>query len=205
MTKFKKFVNYLKNYYRKKSKFSIASDIFFLLFILLILIPSTRVEVVSIFIRLTSLAPSEMNSEDQFIIPEDTKTWSITDMNGKQISLSILMDDKPVFINFWATWCPPCVAELPGIAELYSKYGDQVNFVLVSNESVSTVLSFAKKRQLTELPFFQYTDVPAAFYSESIPTTFLLNKNGQVILSKKGAARWNSDQMNQIIDQLLKE
>ena len=205
MTKFKKFVNYLKNYYRKKSKFSIASDIFFLLFILLILIPSTRVEVVSIFIRLTSLAPSEMNSEDQFIIPEDTKTWSITDMNGKQISLSTLMDDKPVFINFWATWCPPCVAELPGIAELYGKYGDQVSFVLVSNESVSTVLSFAKKRHLTELPFFQYTDVPAAFYSESIPTTFLLKKNGQVILSKKGAARWNSDQMNQIIDQLLKE
>jgi len=204
VTKFK-IVNYLKNYYRKKSKFSIASDIFFLLFILLILIPSTRVEVVSFFIRLTSSAPSEMKSEDQFLIPEDTKSWSITDMNGKQIYLTSLMDDKPVFINFWATWCPPCVAELPGIAELYNKYGDQVNFILASNESVSTVLSFAKKRQLTELPFFQYTDVPAALYSESIPTTFLLNKNGQVILSKKGAARWNSDQMNQIIDQLLKE
>lgn len=197
--------NYLISYYRKKSKFSIASDIFFLLFILLLVIPSTRMEVVSFFIRLTSFSPSALDAEEQVVVPEQAKTWIITDMNGQQVTLASLMDEKPVFINFWATWCPPCVAELPGIDELYQKYGDQVNFVLASNEPVSIVVPFSKKRHLSDLPYYQYQATPSVFYSESIPATFVIDKNGVIVLSKKGAARWNSDGMNQIIDQLLKE
>jgi thiol-disulfide isomerase/thioredoxin len=198
-------LNYLKNYYRKKSKFSLASDVFFLLFIVLLIVPASRVEVMSFVIRLTSMSPSELKVEDQFTITAQDRTWQLSDMNGDNITLSSLMDDRPVFINFWATWCPPCVAELPGIAELYNKYGNQVHFILATNEPATTVLPFAEKRQLTKLPFYQYHSTPAAFYSESIPTTFLLSKNGKVVLSKKGAARWDSDRMGQIIDQLLKE
>jgi len=89
--------------------------------------------VASFFIRLTSFPPSTLNNDEQFSINDQTKAWQINDMEGNQVSFGSL-NNKPVFINFWATWCPPCVAELPGIADLYEKYHDEVNFVIVSNE-----------------------------------------------------------------------
>lgn len=199
-----KLVNYFRNY-KNKSKLSIASDIVFVLFIVLMIIPSTRIEVSSFVIRLTSLSPSELDKDQQFVLSEGDKLWQVTDMQGNKHVLQDLMNDKPVFINFWATWCPPCVAEMPGIADLYEKYGDRVSFIIATNESSHTVSAFAEKRQYTSLPFYQYRSVPSVFQTESIPATFLVSKSGRVVISKKGAAHWNSDGMNQIIDQLLAE
>jgi len=199
-----KLVNYFRNY-KNKSKLSIASDFVFVLFIVLMIIPSTRIEVASFVIRLTSLSPSELEKDQQFTLSESDKLWQVTDMQGNKHVLQALMNEKPVFINFWATWCPPCVAEMPGIADLYEKYGDRVSFIIATNESSHTVNTFAEKRQYTSLPFYQYRSVPNVFQTESIPATFLVSKSGRVVISKKGAAHWNSDGMNQIIDQLLAE
>lgn len=199
-----KLVNYL-NKYKKKSKLSIASDIVFVVFIILLIIPTTRIEVASFFIRLTSFSPSELEADEQFTLTEGDKLWQVVDMQGNTLSLNDLMNDKPVFINFWATWCPPCVAEMPGIDDLYQKYGDRVSFVIATTEPASIVNAFAEKRQFNSLPFYRYRSVPRVFQTESIPATFLVSKSGRVVLSKKGAARWNSDGMNQIIDQLLAE
>jgi len=200
-----KLANYFRNYYKKKSKFSLASDVVFVALIILLIIPSTRVEVASLFIRLTSFAPSQLDKDEQFNLTSSDKTWQLTTLDGKKISLGELLDDKPVFINFWATWCPPCVAEMPGIKELHEKYGDRVHFVLATTESPTTINTFADKRQFQQLPFYRYRSVPAALQSETIPATFVIGKSGRVVISKKGAARWNSDRMNQILDQLLAE
>lgn len=200
-----KLKTYFQNYFKKKSKFSIATDIAFFVLLILLIIPSTRVEVSSFFIRLVSLPPSEIDADEQYFISENDKQWALYTMEGKTITLAELMTDKPVFINFWATWCPPCVAEMPGIRDLHKKYGDQVSFILASNEPPGVVFPFAEKRDFVNLPFYQYRSVPAVFRSESIPATFVLSKDGRVVLSKKGAARWNSGRMNEIIDQLLAE
>ena len=201
----KKLITYFQNYFKRKSKFSIAADIAFFVLLILLIVPSTRVEVASFFIRLVSLPPSEMDSDEQYFISENDKQWTLYTLEGKTITLAELMNDKPVFINFWATWCPPCVAEMPGISQLHEKYGDKVSFILASNESPGVVFPFAEKRDFVNLPFYQYRSVPAVFQSESIPATFVLAKDGRVVLIKKGAARWNSGRMNEIIDQLLAE
>lgn len=200
-----KLLNYIRNYYKKKSKFSLASDVVFVVLIILLIIPSTRVEVASLFIRLTSFSPSQLDNDEQFNLTSADKTWQLTTLDGKTVSLGELLDGQPVFINFWATWCPPCVAELPGIEDLYEKYGDRVHFVLATTESPATIKAFAEKRQFQQLPFYRYRSVPASFQSETIPATFVIGKSGRVVVSKKGAARWNSDRMNQILDQLLAE
>lgn len=196
--------DYIKNYFKKKKTFSIITDFLFVILIALLIIPGTRKEVSSFFIRMVSMPPSELSSEDQFIVSDASYNWQFYDMQGKKVSLSTL-DDKPVFLNFWATWCPPCIGELPGIADLYADYSDKIHFLLVSNEHPDKIHAFAGKHGYEKLPFYIYTNTPADFASESIPATFLISKDGRVVISKKGAARWNSDKMKKIIDGLLLE
>lgn len=195
---------YFKNYFAKKRWYSIVSDAVFILLITLLIIPSTRTEVVSFFIRLTSLPPSTLDVDEQFSINNQTKSWQIYDMQGNQVSFTTI-NEKPVFLNLWATWCPPCVAELPGIADLHEKYKDDVNFILVSTESTDKVRAFAKKNNFEQLPFYQNTDIPSDFSSQSIPTTFIINKEGKVVVSKKGAARWNSGRIEEVLEKLISD
>lgn len=195
---------YISNYFSKKKWYSILSDAVFVIIIALLIIPSTRTDVSSFFIQLTSLPPSTLDRDEQFNISQQTQSWQFLDMEGNPIKFSDL-NDKPIFLNFWATWCPPCVAELPGIADLYEKYHDDVNFILVSSESRAKVRAFAKKNNLYQLPFYQNTNVPSDFSSQSIPTTFIISKDGIVVVSKKGAARWNSGSIEDVIDLLISD
>lgn len=196
--------NYVKNYFKKKKTFSIITDFLFIALVVLMIIPGTRKEVSSFLIRMVSLPPSELSADNQFIINEQSRNWQFQDLHGNTISLASL-NNKPIFLNFWATWCPPCIGELPGIADLYAAYKDQIHFVLVSNEGAEKVIDFAGKHGYEDLPFYIYRFTPADFATQSIPATFLISKKGKVVISKKGAARWNSGKMKKIIDGLLQE
>jgi len=195
---------YTTNYFKKKKWYSILSDAFFVVIITLLIIPNTRTDVATFFIRLTSFPPSTLDSDEQFTISNKSRTWQLLDMEGNQISFESL-NEKPIFLNFWATWCPPCIAELPSITELHEKYKDDVNFILVSNESRAKVRAFAKKNGFDQLLFFQNKTVPADFTSQSIPTTFIISKKGVVVLDKKGVARWNSGSIEDVLDDLISE
>lgn len=189
-----------KQYFRKKW-YSILSDFVFVILIALLVIPSTRIPVASFFIKLTSLPPSTLDINEQTYISDDSKAWILMDMSGNQVNFGTL-NDKPVFLNIWATWCPPCIAELPGIADLHKQYGDKVNFVLVSSESRAKVRGFAKGKKMESLPFYQNEYLPSDFYSESVPTTFIIDTNGKIVLAKKGVARWNSGKVEELLNSL---
>ncbi len=196
--------NYLKNYFHRKKPFSIFTDVLFIVFIILLIIPGTRKEVSSWLIRLTSFPPSELSADRQYMISEDTRSWQLYDRKGNVVMFDELLD-KPVFLNFWATWCPPCIGELPGIKELHKTYKDKVHFILVTNEQPGKVKEFADKHNYNDLPFYFSRSAPFDFASESIPATFVIGRDGKVVISKKGAARWNSGKMERILDELLQE
>jgi len=196
--------NYFTNYFKKKKWYSILSDAIFIIIITLLIIPNTRTDVAAFFIRLTSFAPSTLDNDEQFTISNQARTWQLLDMEGNQILLETL-NNKPIFLNFWATWCPPCIAELPSISDLHEKYKDDVNFILVSNESQAKVRAFAKKNEFDQVLFYQNTSVPSDFTSQSIPTTFIISKKGIVVLDKKGVARWNSGSIEDVLDELISE
>jgi len=124
-------------------------------------------------------------------------------LDGKMVSLSDYRGHV-VLVNVWATWCPPCVAEMPEIQALYRKYGDRVAFVLATNDSPEAVEAFMEKNKY-QMPVLYLTENPPGPLSFSAyPTTFIISKDGRVVSKKTGAANWDSKATEKILDELLK-
>jgi thiol-disulfide isomerase/thioredoxin len=125
------------------------------------------------------------------------------DAGGNTISLSALKP-KVVFINYWATWCPPCIAEMPKVNELYKKFRNDPNiaFLLVD---VDNDLPKAKAFMLKngyDLPLYiQISNAPEALLDGTIPTTLVFGKVGKLIFKHSGAADYSSEKFEEFIRQ----
>ncbi|RLD84066.1 MAG: TlpA family protein disulfide reductase [Bacteroidetes bacterium] len=198
----------VNNYFKKKSKFSIFSDFLFIAFIIALLIPQSRVEVIAFVnkIRVAIINPSVENSENTVMLSDKDYNWQVESLDGEK---NLLADykGKVIFLNLWATWCPPCIAEMPSIQDLYDKYKDneQMVFLIVSNEKVEKVSTFMKKRGFTFPVQITHYQLPKPFYTESIPTTFLVSKSGKIVVKETGAANWGGEKMQKIVDDLIAE
>ncbi len=199
-----KILDRLKQYYQKKSKLSIVFDIFFYTLLLLIIIPGTRTKVVSTIKRLTLIPPLGLNATTGVEISSGDYQWSFQDMNKKTVSLEQLKGNV-IFLNFWATWCPPCIAEMPSIQKLHESYGDKIKMILISQEDPETIKAFLEKNQYSMPTYILTGPIPEIFQSKSIPSTFLISPEGQLILKKKGAAKWNSKKVTKLLDKMIAE
>lgn len=173
------------------------TNIAFLVFIGLLIYPPTKVY----FIRLISFAPSIQNVEKQESL--STTNWSLKGINTENLNFNDL-GDKVVFVSFWATWCPPCIAEMPSINALYEDYKDKVTFLFVTNENWNTVSKFYTKKNYSFPTYNQLTNSPKEFESATIPATFILSKTKKIVVDKKGPADWNSESIRKLLDGLLK-
>lgn len=102
---------------------------------------------------------------------------------GERIQLSALRG-KPVFLNFWATWCPPCKEEMPDIQELYTEYKDRVEFIGISSPPDDTpdkAKSFVAEGGF-DWRFVHDPDSTASedYFAQSIPTSFFIDKDGVI-------------------------
>ncbi len=196
------------NYFKKKSKFSIFSDFLFVAFIISLLIPQSRTEVIAFVnkIRVAVINPSVESSENTVTISDNDYNWEFENLSGEKALLSDYKG-KVIFLNLWATWCPPCIAEMPSIQELYDKYKDneQIVFLIVSNEKTEKVSAFIQKRGFTFPVQITRYQLPKPFYTQSIPTTFLVSKSGKIVVKETGAANWGGEKMQKIVDELINE
>ena len=131
--------------------------------------------------------------------------WKLTGLNTNDINFSEFKG-KVVFLNFWATWCPPCIAELPYIQDFYNDYKDKVVFVFVTSDNVEALEEFFKKNDY-EFPVYQSNynypkELPPV---TSIPRTFILDSEGYIRVDKSGSADWNSKSFRSSIDKLVSE
>lgn len=103
------------------------------------------------------------------------------DINGNSVMLSDFFD-KPLVLNFWATWCGPCKSEMPGFNRLYEQYKDRVNFVLVNvSDSEKTVSDFLEENGYSFPSYFDKTQIASYTYgASSIPLTFIMYKGGEI-------------------------
>jgi thiol-disulfide isomerase/thioredoxin len=199
-----KIKNRILNYFKTKKLFSIITDFLFVILVILLLTPTTRKPVSAFMIRMVSFPPSSLKTSERFTISPEARQWEFRELSGKTVRFDQLLD-KPVFVNFWATWCPPCNAELPGIHDLYEQYKNKVNFVFLSDEAPGTIRTFILKHQYEDMPFYRYNGVPKDFSSNSIPATFIISREGKVVLEKRGAARWDSDRVKTLLNKLLND
>lgn len=116
-----------------------------------------------------------------------------------------------VFVNFWATWCPPCIAEMPSIEALAKRMqgveeGDSIRFLLVSlDDDPSVALEFAQRKEL-ELPiYFLRMKDRRTFDSSQIPTTYVISKKGEVVYERRGMAKYDTRRFQRFLSALARE
>lgn len=99
--------------------------------------------------------------------------------------------NKIIFINFWATWCKPCIQEMPAIARAQDQLkGEDVVFLFPSNESVDQIQAFKDKRNFD----FNYVQAQnmEALNIMALPTTYIFNAKGELIFSEPGFRDWST-------------
>jgi len=201
-----KIKNWWKDYKQKKSLFSKLSDLLFVALVLALLFPSSRMWVVSHFQRLTMWGPSELPKSEQVVLPETAFDWKLIDLNAKEFQLSDFKG-KVLFVNFWATWCPPCVAEMPSIQKLYEQYkkNDSIVFILATSDPINKVKKFLEDRDFDLPIYLMASNAPKEFFSKSIPATFLVDKRGKIVMIEKRAKKWHGQKAIDYIDELIDE
>lgn len=112
---------------------------------------------------------------------------------GDPATLSEIADGKPLVINFWATWCPYCVQELPDFQEIYRAYGDRVSFAFVdvadgTRETAEGAAAWLADNGFDDLPVYYDNDLEAAtmYGARSLPTTVLVSADGEILAVSAG-------------------
>jgi thiol-disulfide isomerase/thioredoxin len=152
---------------------------------------------------LMNFEPEENVTRDGF-----DYNFSLKDLNGKTVDFSQFRG-KVVFLNLWATWCGPCRVEMPSIQNLYNSLDhDQVVFVMLSidaPENQSKVVKYIKDKEFNfpvyvpAGPLTRQLDVP------SIPTTFIISKDGKIKSKKVGTANYDTDKFRKFLQDLVAE
>ena len=179
-----------------------GSNVLFGCFIILLIIPQTRIPIQVFLQRTISLSPSEILKEDRIVLK--SYNWNLIDTTSKSLNLK-QSKGSVILINYWATWCPPCIAEMPAMQNLYDLYGNQVDFYFITNDDPNKVSNYLKTENYKLPVYFQAGKSPVILESNSLPTTFLLSKEGEIVMKKVGAARWNASKVHHTIDKLLLE
>jgi thiol-disulfide isomerase/thioredoxin len=117
--------------------------------------------------------------------------WSLYDLDGRAVPFERYRN-KTVFLNVWATWCPPCVGELPSIARLARNPRlTNVAFVCASvDDDAVSVRRFLRGKDWPMI-FLHAPALPNAFMTEGIPATFLIAPDGRIAASALGGAEWD--------------
>lgn len=141
---------------------------------------------------------SQLNNK----IKRSAQDFKLKDLDGKEVSLNDLKGKK-IFLNFWATWCPPCRAEMPEIEKLYqeTKGSDLVILAVDIDEDRSIVKSFIDQSKYNfKVLLDMDAKVASAYNISSIPSSYFIDKEGNIVATHLGSM--NLSQMKSYIDLL---
>ncbi|MFC3196301.1 TlpA family protein disulfide reductase [Parapedobacter deserti] len=134
---------------------------------------------------------------------------SVFVMDGQGTPIDVAnQSDKVVFINFWATWCPPCIAEMPSIDKLYQQFKDdeRIVFVMVDvDNQYEKSRQFMLDRKLSLPVHVPSGNIPGDWLGNSIPTTVILDKRGQIAARHEGMADYSRPEVVEFIQKLAAE
>lgn len=153
--------------------------------------------------KLEAPSPQDMEITN---IDFDTNVLQFSNLDGNIFSIQDFKG-KNLFINYWATWCNPCLAEMPSMAELYDRFKDNedIAFLYLSREELNTIKEYIPNDEsLQKIPIYKVLTDDEFFATSGIPTTFIINSNGEVVVKDIGSAFWNDESVFKFIDDLVR-
>jgi thiol-disulfide isomerase/thioredoxin len=145
------------------------------------------------------------NTSVEEAISQAEYQFRLMDQDGNLLEGTSL-EGKVVFINLWATWCPPCIAEMPDINRLYGELEDQkdIRFILISlDDDFNKAIRFVEKKGY-DFDIYQFASpIPEVYHSQMIPTTFVISPEGNIVVKKEGMAKYNSASFRKFLHSML--
>jgi thiol-disulfide isomerase/thioredoxin len=130
-------------------------------------------------------------SKQEEVTPQ---TLQFSDLEGNAIELDDF-EGKAIFLNLWATWCRPCIMEMPSIEQAYQELKEEgYVFLAASYEDPEKIREFADKQDFT-FPFIHLKSDMQALGVQSIPTTYIYNESGEVVARIIGSREWDSPEL----------
>lgn len=143
--------------------------------------------------------------EQAVTVSEADYNIELKGINVPSTNLKNLRGKNLVFLNFWGTWCAPCRKEWPSIEALYQARKDKMDFVLIAmQDKEEDVVKFLKENNYTAPVYIAQSPISDKILPRVFPTTYLLDKNGRILLKEDATKDWNSKSVNEFIDNVSK-
>lgn len=138
---------------------------------------------------------------------DNTEEIVFNNAQGEPVALSSLRG-KLVFINFWATWCPPCIEEMPSIDALYQSYKDRDDVVFITvdvDNKIQQSTAFMEKNGYQLPVYTPASQIPESYLAGAIPTTVILAPSGEMIGRLEGGRDYSEPEFVTAFDDLVNE
>ncbi len=184
--------------------------IFMLIFLVILFVsPGTKGLLIEGLMKVGLFQPDVPKKEiaSTTVTPKSETSILFENAEGKVTDIASLKG-KVVFINFWATWCPPCIAEMPTINNLYEKYKSNNSIVFLMVDADGDLIKsqkFMDKRAFSLEPLKPASPIPSTFLENSLPTTVVLDKNGNIVFRHEGGADYENKEFQDFIQKLASE
>lgn len=185
------------------TKNNIVNAVFIALFLVILFVPSAKAFLMQGLMEIGLFKPKTAPIA-KGTPPADLSGIKFEDKTGKVTDLGSLKG-KVIFINFWATWCPPCLAEMPSINKLYEQYKNDkdVVFIMVDADSdLAKAQQYMDKRSYQMPVYSVASNIPENLFKGALPTTIVFDKQGRLSYNESGAANYSSSKFIEFIEQL---
>ncbi len=154
----------------------------------------------------TLAGPNTEKPVREFSLMDENMSIALKGYNGASHANLADFRGEVVFLNFWGSWCQPCVAEMPSIQKLYDSYGNKIKIVLITmNDRPEKFIPFLEKNNYS-MPVYEANSlIPKVLIPHSFPTTYIINKKGEVVLKEIKSADWSSPEIYNLMNKLLDE
>ena len=146
---------------------------------------------------------AKSNPKEQAKKPKADFDMSLINSKGERVEMEEFRG-KVIFFNMWATWCPPCVAEMPGINNMYNDVkGEEVAFIMLSlDNEFQKAIDFNKRKGYDFEVYKLAGNLPQMYASQAIPTTYIIDADGNLALTHQGMGDYDTQEFKEFLDGL---